>query len=83
MAELTKEESCMAESSPTPPNSTFVVRLWQEWSAAESRWRGRIEHLQSSQRMGFQDLDRLLAFIRSFGAFAEDDGQPKEGDIGA
>ena len=46
------------------------------------RWRGRIEHLQSGRRTGFQDLDRLLAFIHSFGAFAEDDGQPKEEDIG-
>jgi hypothetical protein len=72
----------VAESSPIPPTSTFVVRFWQEWSAAGSRWRGRIEHVQSSQRMGFQDLDRMLTFIRSFGAFAGDDGQPNEEGVG-
>ena len=72
----------MAEPSPVPPTSTFVVRLWQEWSAAGSRWRGRIEHVQSGQRLGFQDLDRMVGFIHSFGAFAEDNDRPQEVGIG-
>ena len=40
----------MAESPPVPPVSTFVVRFWQEWSAAGARWRGRVEHVQSGER---------------------------------
>jgi hypothetical protein len=65
----------MAESSPVPPTSTFVIRFWKEWSAAGSRWRGWVEHVQSGQRVGFQDLDRLLTFIRSFEIFQDDPGQ--------
>ena len=46
----------MTESSPLPPINTFVVRFWQEWSAAGRRWRGRVEHLQSGQSVAFRDL---------------------------
>ena len=71
----------MAEPSLVPPTNTFVVRLWHEWSAAGSRWRGWIEHVQSGQRAGFQDLRRMLAFIHSFGAFVQDDGRSKEENV--
>ena len=67
----------MTESSPLPPINTFVVRFWQEWSAAGRRWRGRIEHLQSGQSVAFQDLERMLAFMRSTGLVA-DNQQPRE-----
>jgi hypothetical protein len=66
----------MAESPPTPPVSTFVVRFWREWTAAEPRWRGRIEHLQSGQSTTFVGLDRMLDFIRRFGIIAEDESPP-------
>jgi hypothetical protein len=71
----------MAESSPVPPVSTFVVRFWLEWSAAGPRWRGRIEHVQSGGSAAFLGLDGMLDFIRRFGAMTEDTSRParKEG----
>ncbi len=73
----------MAESSSVPPVSTFVVRFWQEWSAAGPRWRGRIEHVQSGQSAAFLDLDGMLDFIRSFGAMPDDTSQPAgKGGVG-
>jgi hypothetical protein len=60
----------MTEPSPVPPISTFVVRFWHEWSAAGSRWRGRIEHVQSGEATAFLDLDAMLDFVRGFGVMA-------------
>jgi hypothetical protein len=57
----------MAEPSSVPPISTFVVRFWQEWSAAGSRWRGRIEHVQSGESAAFLDVDGMLEFVRRVG----------------
>ncbi len=55
----------------TTPNatvtSTFVVRFWREQAGAESRWRGRIEHVQSGQRADFLDVAGLLGFLERFG----------------
>jgi len=56
----------MAEPPPTPSASTFVVRFWQEWSAAGPRWRGQIRHMQSGQSAAFLDLGDMLDFIHSF-----------------
>ena len=66
----------MAESPPVPPTSTFVVRFWREWSAAGSRWRGRIEHVQSKESATFLDLNGMLDFVRRFGAMADDERGP-------
>ena len=66
----------MAESSPVPPASTFVARFWREWSAAGSRWRGRIEHVQSGESATFLDLNGMLDFVRRFGAMADDEREP-------
>ena len=52
---------------PGPPLNTFIVRFWQEWSAAGSRWRGRIEHVQSREGAAFLDLDEILDFVRRVG----------------
>jgi hypothetical protein len=60
----------MAESPSVPPISTFVVRFWREWSVAGSRWRGRIEHVQSGKSATFSDLKGLLHFIRKVGIMA-------------
>ena len=70
------EESPMAESPSVPPASTFVVRFWREWSAAGSRWRGRIEHVQSKESATFLDLNGMLDFVRRFGAMADDERGP-------
>jgi hypothetical protein len=61
----------MAEPSPVPPVSTFVIRFWQEWSAAGPRWRGRIEHVQSGESAAFLDLDGMLEFVRRSGVMAD------------
>jgi hypothetical protein len=66
----------MAESTPVPPVSTFVVRFWREWSAAGSRWRGRIEHVQSGESAAFLELEAMLSFLRRFGVEVDDRGRP-------
>ena len=66
----------MTELSPVPPVSTFVIRLWREWSAGGARWRGRIEHIQSRESTAFVDLDEMLNFLRCFGVMAEDENLP-------
>ena len=66
----------MSELSPLPTVNTFVVRFWREWSAAGSRWRGRIEHVLSGDSAAFLDLDELLEFLRRFGVMAEDESPP-------
>ena len=66
----------MTESSPVPPISTFVVRFWQEWSAAGSRWRGHIEHVQSGESATFLHLDEMLDFVRGVGVMGDDESRP-------
>jgi len=61
----------MAEPPPVSPVSTFVVRMWHEWSAHGSRWRGRIEHLQSGESAAFLDQDGMLDFICRFVAMRD------------
>jgi hypothetical protein len=58
----------MAEPPPVSPVSTFVVRLWHEWTAEGPHWRGRIEHLQSGESRAFLDWDGLLSFVHRFAA---------------
>jgi hypothetical protein len=70
----------MAKSSPAPPVSTFVIRFWHEWSAARSRWRGRIEHVQSGQHADFERLEGALNFVQSLGVMAEDRVLPCQTD---
>ena len=67
-------------SPPSQPAvSTFVVRIWQEWSLSSPRWRGRIEHLQSGRTLAFQELEQALTFIRTAGVFAgEQPGDPDD-----
>ena len=68
----------MAESTPRPSVSTFVIRFWREWSAAGSRWRGRIEHVQSGESATFLNLDEMLNFVRRIGVMQGDENRPAE-----
>ncbi|MBT7600204.1 MAG: hypothetical protein HN560_03930 [Anaerolineae bacterium] len=61
------------------PTNTFVIRIWREWSIDQQIWRGNIEHLESEQREGFGDFERILAFLRSFGIFDEEE-QKNDGE---
>lgn len=54
-------------SAETTATTTFIVRFWREWTGAEARWRGRIEHVQSGQRQDFLCLDDMLRFLRQMG----------------
>jgi hypothetical protein len=67
----------MAGTSNSPPASTFIVRFWREWSAAGSRWRGRIEHVQSGESAVSLDLQGILDFIQRCGVMPDrsDDGE--------
>lgn len=66
----------MAQPSPVPPVSTFVVRFWREWSASGPCWCGRIEHVQSGESATFLDPDGMLDFVRRFGAMADHESRP-------
>jgi hypothetical protein len=56
----------VGERSPVPLVSTFLIPFWEEWSAAGSRWRRRIEQVQGGERSTFLDLDGLLDPVRLF-----------------
>jgi hypothetical protein len=58
-------------TTPNTTTSTFIVRFWREQAGAESRWRGRIEHVQSGQRADFLAIEDLLRFFRRFGICSE------------
>jgi hypothetical protein len=51
---------------PVATGSTFIVRIWLEWSKAGSCWRGQIVHAQSGKKMAFLCLDEMLRFIRGY-----------------
>ncbi|MGD8473187.1 MAG: hypothetical protein PVH95_00025 [Anaerolineae bacterium] len=70
----------MAESSSVSPVSTFVIRFWCEWSVSGSRWRGRIEHVQSGRRAEFAELQGILEFVRGLGVMAEDEKAPQKAE---
>jgi len=55
---------------------TFVVRFWRETSAAEVRWRGQIEHVQSGQSTAFLDMRAMLGFLHRFGVEADETRLP-------
>jgi hypothetical protein len=71
----------MAETASSIPSaSTFVIRFWCEWSVSGSRWRGRIEHVQSGQRAEFVELQDILEFVWGFGIMAEGQMTPRKVD---
>ncbi len=52
--------------------TTFVVRIRTTWSLAGANWYGRIEHLQSGRYLSFQDVEKMVDFIRSSSAIEND-----------
>ena len=61
-----------------PVTTTFVVRFWREWTGAEARWRGRIEHVQSGRHSDFLGVEELLVFLERFGIGAGADPASRE-----
>ena len=48
---------------------TFVVRLWlegREIPQTRAEWRGRIEHLQSGERLYFREVTEIIPFVRGY-----------------
>jgi hypothetical protein len=74
-------KGAMTESRPAASTgSTFVVRFRWEWSAAGTRWRGQIEHVQSGKKATFLDLGTMLEFICRFVAVLDDGCRSAEND---
>jgi hypothetical protein len=47
----------------------FVLKIWlerREIAGRQPEWRGRIDHVQSSQRKYFRDLADMTGFVASF-----------------
>jgi hypothetical protein len=68
-------EFIVAEPSSVPPASTFIVRFWREWSVAGSRWRGRIEHVESGESTAFLTAGRMLEFMQGTGVMTDHAGE--------
>ncbi len=52
----------------TAPNRAYLIRCWQESNMVPHapRWRFSVEEvLHERKRWGFEDLDALLAFLRT------------------
>ena len=48
--------------------NSFVIRIWREpreVRGSDPEWRGRIEHVQSGERMYFLSFDKLIEFMTS------------------
>jgi len=64
--------------------TTFVLRFRCEWTGAESRWRGRIEHVQSGRRHDFLGVEELLGFLEQYGIRAgAETGEQRRSDADA
>jgi predicted ester cyclase len=64
--------------------TTFVLRFRREWTGAEGRWRGRIEHVQSGRRSDFLGLGELLGFLEQYGIRAgAETGEQRRSGAGA
>jgi hypothetical protein len=52
-----------------PTLHAFVVRIWLEEAARGGKpalWRGSIGHVLSREKIYFQDLSKVLAFIKPY-----------------
>lgn len=75
---LAKQETIVADPSPIPPASTFILRFWREGSPDQVRWRCRVEHVQSGAGSSCLDLESILDFIQELGVMA--DNMDKQGE---
>ncbi len=55
----------------TTATTTLVVHFWRECSGTKSRWRGRVEHVQSGRQASFLEIGNLLGFFERFGIGGE------------
>ncbi|MGE5463286.1 MAG: hypothetical protein ACM3PS_08020 [Syntrophothermus sp.] len=67
------------ENYPRANGSTFIIRIWLEWSESGSCWRGQIEHIQSRQKSAFLNLEEMGGFIQNFVAIPAGRNDPVKG----
>ena len=71
----------MAEPSSISAASTFIIRFWLERSAAGSRWRGRIEHVESGESTAFLTTGRMLEFMQGTGVMTDHAGEQTKAGV--
>ena len=52
-----------------PRHEAFILRLWQDGRGREDDqpvWRLSLENPHTSERMGFKDLEALVAFLEQW-----------------
>ena len=73
----------MTSVDPPPfTGSTFIVRVWLEWSAAGSCWRGQVIHVQSGERKYFLHLEDMLRFMQGYVSMPESNQRDGTADLG-
>lgn len=60
-------EIAQSTTPNTTTGSTFILRFWREQAGAESRWRGRVEHVESGRQANFLTTEDLFDFFQRFG----------------
>ncbi|MBE2198361.1 MAG: hypothetical protein IAE79_07095 [Anaerolinea sp.] len=45
---------------------SFVVKLWLDDTAESEQWQGLITHVSSGDRINFQNLAKIKAFIKTY-----------------
>lgn len=68
----------MSQRPGLPAISTFVIRIWHDWSLSGPRWVGRIEHLQSGRSRAFHELEEATDFIFAHGALSPGQGHDRD-----
>jgi hypothetical protein len=53
-------EEEMTREQESKGAATFIVRMWEEEGKL---WRGQIEHVQSGERIYFQEPAKIIEFI--------------------
>lgn len=60
--------------------TTFVIHFWREWTGTESRWRGRVEHVESGRQANSLEIADLLGFFQRFGISGPDPPTGRSGE---
>jgi hypothetical protein len=50
-----------ADAVPAPAYRAYLLRLWRE--AADASWRCSLQAAESAERLGFADLEQLVAYL--------------------
>lgn len=59
------------------PYLAYLLRLWPVEAGGRVRWRASLQCVESGERIGFEDLEALLAYLQAETAMWEE--QPGSG----